>query len=129
MIDVDRSVKQSGGFIIQLMPDADEEVIAKIEKNIAKITSVTDLLEEGNNPEGILKLLLGDNDLTVLDKIPVEFYCNCTRERVEKALISIGKKDLKEILDEDKEAKLHCHFCNKEYVFNEDDLKNLIQNI
>lgn len=129
LIDVDRSVKQSGGFIIQLMPDADEDVIAKIEKNIAKITSVTELLEEGNNPEGILKILLGDNDLTVLDKIPVEFYCNCTRERVEKALISIGKKDLKEILEQDKEAKLHCHFCNREYVFNEDDLKSLIQNI
>lgn len=129
LVDIDTSIKQAGGFIIQLMPDTPDEVIDKLEENINNMPYITTLLDEGNTPEMILEIILKGLELKILDRLPVEFYCNCTKERVEKALISIGLKDLTEILEEDKKANLHCHFCNKEYSFNEEDLKGIINEI
>ena len=129
LVDVDRSIKQSGGFIIQIMPGADESLIQLIEDNISKSKSVTDLLEEGKTVEEILELLLGKENINFTDKKEVRFHCNCSRERVEKALISIGKEEIQKIIDEDKKATLHCHFCNKEYDFNEGDLKDILVSI
>lgn len=126
LVDRDYSIKQAGGFIIQVMPDADENIIANLEQKLQTLKPFTTLLEEGNNIEDILNIILGDFGVKILDKIPVSFYCNCSKQRVEKALISIGKEEIETILKEDKKATLHCHFCNKDYDFDETDLKNLL---
>ena len=120
------TVKQAGGFIIQLMPFASENVITKLEENLNGIDSVTKLLEAGNTPEQILEILLQGFDLEITDKSEVEFYCNCTKERVEKALISIGKKDLQELIDEGTPVEMNCHFCNTNYEFSVEELKALL---
>lgn len=121
------TVKQAGGFIIQLMPFADERVISKLEENLKSVTSVTSLFEEGKGPEEILETLLKGFDLEITDKIPVEFYCNCDKKRVEKALISIGKKELEEMIREGKEVELNCHFCNSNYIFQVNELKEILK--
>lgn len=121
------TVKQAGGFIIQLMPFADEKVISKLEENLKSVTSVTSLFEEGKGPEEILETLLKGFDLEITDKIPVEFYCNCDKKRVEKALISIGKKELEEMIREGKEVELNCHFCNSNYIFQVNELKEILK--
>ena len=121
------TVKQAGGFIIQLMPFADERVISKLEENLKSVTSVTSLFEEGKGPEEILETLLKGFDIEITDKIPVEFYCNCDKKRVEKALISIGKKELEEMIREGKEVELNCHFCNSNYIFQVNELKEILK--
>ena len=127
LVETDTSLRRAGGFIIQLLPDATDEMIDKLEKKLATIPYVSDLLDMGQTPEGILEMILGDFDLKIMDTIPTAFYCNCTRERVEKALISIGKEELEKIIREDKKANLHCHFCSKEYDFNEEQLVALLE--
>lgn len=128
LVDTDLTIKAAGGFIIQLMPDAPDEVIDNLEKKLASIPYVTDMLDMGYTPEDILKVIIGDFEFEILENIPVKFYCNCDRSRVEKALISIGKDEIEKIIKEDKKALLHCHFCNKEYNFNEEELKTLLEN-
>lgn len=127
LVDRDFSIKQAGGFIVQLLPEAEEETVQNLENRLKSISSVTQLLEEGKGPEDILKLILGD--IIIMDKIPTQFHCNCSRERVEKALVSIGVKDLQEILDQDHRTELKCHFCNRTYVFEESDLKKIIEDL
>lgn len=127
LVDTDTSIRQAGGFMIQLLPDASEEVISALEQRLNTIPYVTDLLDMGKTPEDILEMILGDMELKIMDKVPAEFYCNCTKERVEKALISIGKEELEKIINEDKEATLHCHFCSKEYHFTEEELRTLLE--
>ncbi len=126
LMEKNNTVKQAGGFIIQLMPFAQEEVIKKLEEKISTIASVTSMLDEGNTPEQILELVLGDMGLEITEQMPVQFKCNCTKERVEKVLLSLGKKELKEMIAEGEEVKLHCHFCNKDYGFTVEELKALI---
>ena len=126
LMNKDNTVRQAGGFIIQLLPGASEEVITKLENTIKGINSVTTMFEEGNTPETILENILGNVGLEQLDKIPTDFKCNCTREKVEKALISIGKRDLQEIADEGEPVELNCHFCNESYVFEVEDIKKYI---
>lgn len=127
LVETDTSIRRAGGFIIQLLPDATDEMIDQLEKKLATIPYVSDLLDMGQTPEDILEMILGDFDLKILDTVPTTFYCNCTRERVEKALISIGKDELEKIIKEDKKANLHCHFCSKEYDFNEEQLMTLLE--
>ena len=127
LVETDTSIRRAGGFIIQLLPDAAEEMIDRLEKKLAAIPYVSDLLDMGQTPEDILQMILGEFDLHILDKVPTTFYCNCSRERVEKALISIGKDELEKIIQEDKKANLHCHFCSKEYDFNEAELIKLLE--
>ncbi|MDO4531348.1 MAG: Hsp33 family molecular chaperone HslO [Bacillota bacterium] len=127
LVETDTSIRRAGGFIIQLLPDATDEMIDRLEKKLATIPYVSDLLDMGQTPEDILEMILGDFDLRILDTVPTTFYCNCTRERVEKALISIGKDELEKIIREDKQANLHCHFCSKEYDFNEAELIALLE--
>ncbi|HIT72903.1 Hsp33 family molecular chaperone [Tyzzerella sp. An114] len=127
LIDRDTTVMASGGFIIQLMPDADDEIAEKLEEKINRTPYVTTLLDMGYTPEDILKLILGDFNLEINEKKEMRFYCNCSRSRVEKALISLGKDELTKIIEEDKKAQLHCHFCNKEYNFNEDELREILK--
>ncbi len=128
LIDRDTSVKHAGGFIVQLMPDTEEEVIARLEKNIACMPYITDLYDMEKTPEQVLNILLEGLEPKITDRMPLSFYCNCTRERVEKALISIGKEELQKIITEDKQATLHCHFCAKEYHFEEKELIALLEN-
>lgn len=126
LMERNNTVKQAGGFIIQLMPFAGEEVIKKLEEKIAGLPSVTSMLDAGNTPEQILERVLGDMGLEVMEKTPVQFKCNCTKERVEKVLVSLGRKELEEMIAEGEEVKLHCHFCNKDYGFEVDELKRIV---
>lgn len=125
LMNRDNTVKQAGGFILQLMPFAEEKVISALEEKIAQVSSVTALLDQGLSPEGVLEQLLGDLGLEINDTVPASFYCNCSKERVEKALISIGKKDLKEMIEDGKEVELNCHFCNTNYTFTVEELKEI----
>lgn len=125
LMERDNTVRYAGGFIIQLMPFAEESVIAKLEENLQKITSVTKLFEDGNTPESILEMILGDQELVITDTIPTQFVCNCDRKRVEKVLISLGKEELDQMIEEGKDVELNCHFCNTDYVFSKEDLKRI----
>ncbi len=125
LMEHDNTVKQAGGFIVQLMPFAEEKVISKLEENVAKIHSVTGLLEDGYTPEKMLELLLEGMDPVINDTVPASFYCNCSKERVSRALISVGKKELKSMIDDGKEIELNCHFCNTNYTFSVEEIKAL----
>ena len=125
LMEHDNTVKQAGGFIVQLMPFAEEKIISKLEENVAKIHSVTGLLEEGYTPEKMLGLLLDGMDPMINDTVPASFYCNCSKERVSRALISVGKKELKSMIDDGKEIELNCHFCNTDYTFSVEEIKAL----
>lgn len=127
LMNRNNTVRQAGGFIIQLMPFTPEEVISRLEEKLKEITSVTELLEEGNAPEEILEIVLGEFGLEITDRIPVAFRCDCSRARVEKVLLSLGRKELQELVDEGKEVELHCHFCNKRYVFPVEEVERLMK--
>ena len=127
LMEKDNTVKQAGGFILQLMPFTEEAVISRLEENLKKVTSVTALLEEGNTPQMLLEKLLEGFDMEINDTIPTQFYCNCSKERVERALISIGRKDIQEMIDEGKEIEMNCHFCNKNYTFTVEELKKILK--
>lgn len=127
LMNKDNTVKQAGGFIIQLLPFTSEEIIGKLEEKIKTIDSVTEMLEKGYTPERILEEILGDLGLEITDTMPAEFSCNCSKERITKALISIGKKDLQEMIDAGKPIEVNCHFCNTNYTFEVDELKEMIK--
>lgn len=127
LMERDNTVKQAGGFIIQLMPFAEDAVIEKLEQNLSKVTSVTSILDEGNTPEQMLELLLGDLGVEILDIVPAKFDCNCTKHRVEKAIISIGRNEISQMIDEGKEIEVNCHFCNTDYIFSVEELKNILK--
>lgn len=127
LVDVDYSIRQAGGFILQLMPGASDEIVEFLEQKVRELNGITTLYEEGQTPETLAERLFFDVGYTVLERVPVEFYCNCSRERVEKALVAIGKTELEKILAEDKKASVNCHFCNKQYDFSQLDLESLIQ--
>lgn len=126
LMNKDNTVAQAGGFIIQLMPFASEEVIAQLEENLKDITSVTTLLAQGNTPEDLVNILCKNLDPVINDKIDTGFYCNCDRARVEKALISVGRKELQEMIDDGEDIEMKCHFCNSAYVFTIEDLKGYL---
>ena len=127
LMEKDNTVRQAGGFIVQLMPNAEEEVIEKLEKNLAQITSVTELLDQGYTPEMLLEKLLGDMDLEINEKVPTSFYCNCDKVRVGKVLISLGEKELQGMIDDGEPIELNCHFCNSNYNFSVDELQELLE--
>lgn len=123
----ENEVEEAGGFIIQLMPFTDEKVIDALEKRLGQMTSVTSLLKEGKTPERILEDLLGDFGLEINEKIPTQFFCNCSKKRVEKAIISIGKKEIKEMIADGKPIEVNCHFCNTNYTFDVEELKEILK--
>ncbi|HJA94471.1 MAG TPA: Hsp33 family molecular chaperone HslO [Candidatus Eisenbergiella merdipullorum] len=125
LMEKNNTVKQAGGFIVQLMPYAQDEVVEKLEENLSRVSSVTKLLEEGNSPKQILGILLEGLDMEILSDMPVEFYCNCSRERVAKALYSIGKKELDEMIRDGEPIEVKCHFCNTAYQFSVEDLAEI----
>lgn len=125
LMNKDNTVEQAGGFIIQLMPGATDEFIDKLEARIKEIKSVTAMLEEGMTPEQILEHILGDMELEILDTIPTKFYCNCSKDRVSKAVISVGKKEIQKMIDDGEPIEVNCHFCNSHYTFTVDELKEM----
>lgn len=127
LMERDNTVKQAGGFILQMMPGASEEVISALEKRLGEITSITALLDAGNTPEMILEHILGDFGLEILDKLPTAFSCNCSEERIEKALISVGKQELQSMIKDGKTIEVNCHFCNKHYPVTVERLKELLE--
>lgn len=126
LMEKDNTVKQAGGFIIQLMPFAEEEVIARLEENLQNIKSVTAMLEAGHTPEEMLTQILDGMAVEILDTMPVSFYCNCSKERVQKALMGMGRRDLEDIIKDGEGIDVNCHFCNKNYHFTIDELKALL---
>ena len=125
LVDVDGSVKQAGGFIIQLMPFTPDEVVDALEKKISEIASVTEMLEEGNTPEQILEIILGDFGLEITDTLPAAFQCDCSKERVSRAISTLSKKDLDDIINDGEAIEVKCQFCNKAYHFEVDELKEM----
>lgn len=127
LMEKNNTVKQAGGFILQLMPFAEESVIAKLEENLSKVDSVTAMFEAGNTPEQILEILLAGMDVEITDTMPAKFYCDCSKKKVEKVIISIGKKDIQEMIAEGNEVEVNCQFCNSHYKFSVDELKTLLK--
>ena len=127
LMNKNNTVRQAGGFIVQLMPFAEEEVISRLEQNVQKINSVTNLLEEGHTPESLLEKVLEGFDVQINEKMDTRFHCNCSKERVAKALISIGRKELNEMIQEGKPIEMNCHFCNKNYEFTVEELKEILR--
>ncbi len=128
LVSPDLSVKKAGGYIIQLLPAAEEETIKKLEDGIKDIASVTGMLSEGLTPEDIIRRALKNFEVEVLYEQDVEYKCNCSKQRIEKALLSMGKKELSLMAEEMEEAEIQCHFCDKKYVFTKAELKALEKN-
>lgn len=126
LLNRDNTVCQAGGFILQLMPYTEDRVIDTLEKRLAGMNSVTELLNRGLTPEGILEELLGELGLVVNDTIPAAFSCSCSKERVEKAIISIGSREIREMIRDGKPVEVKCHFCNAAYTFNIEELKKIL---
>ena len=127
MIGKDSSVLHAGGFIIQLMPDAQEEVIAALEAKLAELEPVTTLMERGLGPEEILRLILGDMNLIITEEKSVRFHCNCSRERISHALATLSTADLESMISDDEEIEVKCFFCNSAYKFGTDELREILQ--
>ncbi|MGN1085200.1 MAG: Hsp33 family molecular chaperone HslO [Lachnospiraceae bacterium] len=125
LMNRDNTVAQAGGFIIQLMPEATEEAISHLEQKLTEVTSVSGLLAEGMTPEEILEYIFAGFHLKLLDKIPTSYYCNCSRERVEKALFSLGGAELDGMIADGEPITTNCQFCNSSYTFSVDELRKL----
>ena len=127
LMEKDNTVKTAGGFIIQMMPFAEDATISQIEENLKHVTSVTELLDKGYTPEQLLEELLGNVGLEITDTMPTRFYCNCSKERVEQAVASVGKKDIQEMINDGKPIEVKCHFCNTAYHYSVEELKNILK--
>ena len=127
LMEKDNTVKCAGGFIVQVMPFVEEKVLEQLEENISNIHSVTALLEQGHTPESLLQEVLKGMDIEITDTLPTQFYCDCSKTKIEKAIISIGEKEIKEMIDEGKDIEVKCHFCNTAYSFSVDELSALLK--
>lgn len=127
LMEKDNTVRCAGGFIVQVMPFIEDEVLNRLEENIQNIRPVTSMLDNGHTPEEMLAQVLDGLDMEVTDTMPVKFYCNCSKERIEKAIISIGEKDIRSMIDDGKDIEVKCHFCNTAYTFTVDELKKMLK--
>ncbi|MCL7749250.1 Hsp33 family molecular chaperone HslO [Halalkalibacter alkaliphilus] len=127
LVNPDNSILAAGGFIIQIMPGADDQIIDEIEKRLSSIPPISKLVEAGMPPEEMLYALLGDDNVKILDKLPIAFKCQCSKERVENAIISLGKDEIQAMIDEDGGAETVCHFCNEVYKLTAEELKELLE--
>ncbi|MCM3716651.1 Hsp33 family molecular chaperone HslO [Alkalihalobacillus oceani] len=127
LVNPDNSILAAGGFIIQLMPGADDAIVDQIEKRLSSIPPISKLVEAGMPPEEILQALLGDDNVKLLDKLPITFACRCSKERVENAIISLGKKEIRAMIEEDGGAETRCHFCNETYNISKEELEALYE--
>jgi len=122
----DNTVRQAGGFIIQLLPYADEKVITVLEQKLKDLKPITQLLDNDATPETILEEILGEFDLEILDKVDTKFECDCSEEKVKKTIASLSKKEIKDMVDDNKPIEVNCHFCNKNYSISVDELKAML---
>lgn len=122
LVDTDDSIKVAGGFMLQIMPGADESIISAIETNLANTPQISTLLDEGKTPEEILDSLLPDTELVVLEKMPVSFTCDCSKDKFARAIISLGKDEIQAMIDEDHGAEAVCSFCGEKYSYTEAEL-------
>lgn len=129
LVDRDQSVKAAGGYLIQLMPGAAEDTIAKVEGGIMAAGAVSAILEKNDDPEAMLRTVMSDFDLKILETCPVEYRCYCSRERVERALISLGREELEQMLSEQGGCQLTCQFCDAVYEFTAEDIQRLLKNL
>ena len=125
LVNPDNSIKAAGGFIIQLMPGADEETVSEIEKRLKEIPQVSKLIEQGLTPEELLEKVLGKENVTFLETVPVAFACKCSKERFGQAIISLGAHEIEDMITQDGQAEAQCHFCNQKYVFTKAELEEL----
>ena len=127
LMNKENTVRQAGGFMIQMMPFASDEVITALEERLKDFTSVTSHLDRGETPEDMMAELFEGMDMTIEDKISTEFYCNCSKERVSRAVVSVGKKELMDMIEEGKAIEVNCHFCNSHYNFSVEELKEMLK--
>ena len=127
LVDRDQSVLAAGGYLIQLLPGAGEDVISKVEGGVMAAGSVTGMLQNGDSPEAMLRRLLSDFDLEILEETPIEYRCYCSRDRMERALISLGPEELRALIDEQGQAELHCQFCDNVQTFTREQLEDLYE--
>lgn len=127
LVNPDNTILAAGGFIIQLMPNTDDETITILEERITTMEPVSKLIERGLTPEQVLTYILGEENVKFLETMPVQFECNCSKERFGSAIISLGQQEIQEMIDEDRGAETQCHFCNETYQFTEEELKQLKQ--
>lgn len=125
LVNPDLSILASGGFVVQVMPGAGDEIIDKLEQHIAELPAISTLIQEGHTPEQILERLFGEAPFTILEKMDVNFHCQCSRERVETAIIGLGNDEIDAMIEEDHGAEVECHFCNEVYRLTEEDLRQL----
>lgn len=125
LVNPDNSVLAAGGFIVQLMPGTKEETIVKIEKRLKEIPPVSSLIEKGFTPEKLLEELLGEGNVKFLEKVPISFSCNCSKDRFAAAITGLGKQEIHDMIEEDGKAEVHCHFCNEKYLFTKEELEEL----
>lgn len=128
LVDVDYTIKAAGGFILQVLPGAYDEDIDNVEKTIASISSVTEMLSNGKKPEDIVEQLLSDYEIEYFDNVPTKYMCDCSRDRTDRALISLGKDELTKIIEEDGKAEITCHFCDNVYGYTKEELEALLEN-
>lgn len=125
LVNPDNTIQAAGGFILQLLPGTEEETITAIEERLKTIAPISKLIQSGLTPEDILEELLGKGNVKILEKMPVSFVCQCSRERIENALISLGKDEIRDIIEEEGKAEANCHFCNENYQFSKEELEQL----
>lgn len=126
LMEKDNTVKRAGGFIIQLLPFTDDEIIEKLEKNLSDVTSVTEMLEQGMTPEGILAHILDGLDMVVTDRLDTSFACDCSENKIEKMLISLGREEMQAMIEDGETIEVNCHFCGKKYHVSVERLKELL---
>ena len=127
LMEKDNTVRCAGGFIIQMMPFAQEKTVVRLEENLKKVSSVTSLLDQGYTPERMLEVLFEGLGLEITDTIPTRFFCNCSKERVEQAVVSIGKKEIEEMIRDGEDIEVKCHFCNTAYHYTVEELKKILK--
>lgn len=125
LVNPDNSIQAAGGFMIQMLPGAEEDTIAEIEERLREALPVTQMIQAGLTPEAILEQILGPDNVQVLEKLPVSFQCQCSKQRIADALVSLGKDEIQSIIESDGEAEAQCHFCNEKYYFSEKELREL----
>lgn len=129
LVDTDNTVLAAGGFIIQIMPGATEEIIEKLENRLKTIKSVSSMIHDGYTPEDIVKEICQDEPYSIISSLDINYVCHCSKDRFARGLISLGREELKTMIEEDKQAEVTCHFCNEKYHYTEEELSNILNNI
>ena len=127
LMEKDNTVRCAGGFIIQMMPFAQEKTISQVEENLKKVPSVTSILNQGHTPEELLGILFDGLGLEITDTMPARFYCNCSKERVEQAVVSVGRKEIQAMIEEGEDIEVKCHFCNTAYQYTVEELREIVK--